>query len=64
MKLNLSISTNDRRCPPGNPVAVIDDDTGDLMGCYRSTVDAVRAKTLFEAGPNIIATSTSPTIAW
>lgn len=62
--MKLSISTNDRRCPPGQPVGVVNDDTGDLMGCYRSTADALHAKSLFEAGPTIIATSKSPTIAW
>lgn len=62
--MNLSISTNDRRCPPGQPVGIVNDDNGDLVGCYRSTIDAVRAKEILEAGPPVIASSSSPTIAW
>lgn len=62
--MKLSITTNDRRCPPGQPVGVVNDDTGDLVGCYKSSVDALRAKSILEAGPAVIAVSSSPTIAW
>ena len=43
----LSIQTNDARCEFGSPVSLIDQDQANrLIGCYRSVIDAEKARAL------------------
>jgi hypothetical protein len=58
--VNLVISTNDNRCPFGQPVSLVDLDTMEILGCYKYVEDAQHEKSLRENR----GVSTSPTVAW
>lgn len=47
--MRLSIDTSGVGCPPGTPVALVDLDSGERLGCYASVGDAQHHKAAFEA---------------
>lgn len=48
--MRLSINTSGKGCPAGQPIALIDLDTGQLFGCYASISDATHHRGLIMAG--------------
>jgi hypothetical protein len=48
--MRLSITQNDDRCPAGLPWSLEDLDTLQILGCHKSSIDAIRHKELIEDG--------------
>jgi hypothetical protein len=45
----LSINANNPACPPGTPCSIVDTDTGQIIACHRSVVDAAQHLRLLES---------------
>lgn len=63
--MRVSVSFNSENCPYGQPIAVIDEDTGTVMGFHRSTIDAYKQKAMLEgtdmaADPDLFARGQCP----
>ena len=47
--MRLSIRVDDPLCPAGAPVSLVDLDSGEMVACHSSVVDAQRHKSLIES---------------
>lgn len=70
--MNLSIDINHPGCPPETPVALTDVDTGKVVSCHKTLIEAQKARAITTGtdptpAPGLfarIAASTPPTITW